>query len=167
MSQAISIDASAAALRIPGRVLNELCTHARETQPEECCGLVSGDETVRFRNVHRCRNDMTRQHEVDPESYPRDGRHAFHMNELDYMRAQKDAEEQGHMVTAVYHSHVAAGVYLSELDLQFANHALFPFPQASHIVVAVSAAPVATVLGAGIFERDESGLLRGRSLEAE
>ena len=36
------------------------------------------------------------------------------MNELDYMQAQEHAEGKGDAVTAVYHSHVGAGVYFSE-----------------------------------------------------
>jgi len=46
---------------LSGRVLNEMCTHALETRPEECCGLVSGSPDTprsRFLHVHRCRADL-------------------------------------------------------------------------------------------------------------
>ena len=68
-------------------------------------------------------------------------------------------------MTAVYHSHVSAGVYLSEMDQDFANHELFPFPLAAQIVLAVGADAVDRVIAAGIFERDASGRFRGRPLE--
>ena len=71
---------------------------------------------------------MTRRHLADPLTHPRDGRAAFWMNESDYLHAQALAEAAGEEVTAVYHSHVDVGAYLSELDLEYAEHALFPFP---------------------------------------
>ena len=61
------------------------------------------------------------------------------MSQLDYMKASDEAEANGVRVTAVYHSHVGAGAYLSTMDLEYAESELFPFPDASHIVVAVSA----------------------------
>ncbi len=162
----IEIDENAPATVIPGRLLNELFTHALETRPEECCGLVTGTDADPYRRAHRCRNTMTQQNQNDPKNHPRDGTEAYYMSEVDYLRAQKDAESHGEQVTAVYHSHVAAGVYLSEMDQDFANHPLFPFPEAAQIVLAVGAQKVDRVLSAGIFERDASGTLRGRRLEA-
>jgi proteasome lid subunit RPN8/RPN11 len=162
----IPVDTRVAPVSIPGRLLNELCTHALETRPEECCGLVTGLEGALFRHVHRCRNTMTQHHQNDPVNYPRDGTEAYYMSELDYLRAQKEAETSGERVTAVYHSHVAAGVYLSEMDQDFANHELFPFPLAAQIVLAVGSQTVDRVLLAGIFERDPAGRFRGRLLEA-
>ncbi len=167
MRERIFVDPQLAPTLIPGRVLNELCTHALETRPEECCGLILGTETERFRVVHRCRNTMTLQHQGDPERYPRDGREAYYMSEVDCLRAQKDAESRGEEITAVYHSHVAAGVYLSEMDQGFAEHELFPFPFAAQIVLAVGASGVDRILGAGIFERDPgSSGFRGRLVAA-
>lgn len=162
----IEIDEHAPARVIPGRLLNELFTHALETRPEECCGLVTGSAADPFRSAHRCRNTMTQQNRNDPKAYPRDGTEAYYMSELDYLRAQKEAESRGERVTAVYHSHVAAGVYLSEMDQDFADHPLFPFPDAAQIVLAVGPQKVDRVLSAGVFERDANGRFRGRRLEA-
>lgn len=150
---------------IAGRVLNELCGHALETQPEECCGLITGTSDERFASVYRCRNEMTRYHGEDPELYPRDGTKAFYMNETDYLKAANDAEEKGQLVTAVYHSHVGVGAYFSEMDQEFAAHELFPFPNVAHIVIAVGEGGYKQL---GVFERasaEESFV--GRVLEAE
>jgi proteasome lid subunit RPN8/RPN11 len=166
MREQIPIDPNATHVPVSGRLLNELCTHALETRPEECCGLVTGVAGDRFRNVHRCRNTMTLQHQNDPVNYPRDGHHAYYMSETDYLRAQQEAESCGEEITAVYHSHVTAGVYLSEMDQDFADHELFPFPMAAQIVLAVGAQRVDRILSAGIFERDAGGHFRGRTLEA-
>jgi len=97
---------------------------------------------------------MTQRHQSDPIAYPQDGRDAFHMNELDYLRAQEKAEADGLRVTAVYHSHVGYGAYFSEMDREYAESALFPFPDAEHIVVSVSEG---AVRGLGLFRRDQPG----------
>lgn len=150
-------------MTIPGRVLNEMCGHALETLPEECCGLVTGCDGNRFRSVYRCRNMMTLQHRSDPVAYPRDGREAYYMSEVDYLKAQRGAQECGEVVTAVYHSHVAAGAYLSEMDQEYAEHELFPFPEAAQIVLAVGEAKVVEV---GVFHREPgANAVTGRCVE--
>jgi proteasome lid subunit RPN8/RPN11 len=167
LRERIEIDPDRAPVLIPGRLLNEMCAHALETRPEECCGLVAGTRSAGYDAVHRCRNTMTQQHQNDPMRYPRDGRHAYYMSEVDYLRAEQEALGRDGEVMAVYHSHVSAGVYLSEMDQDFAEHAFFPFPSAAQIVLAVGAANVDRVLGAGIFERDPvSGRFYGRALKA-
>ena len=148
---------------ISTRVFNEICAHALETQPEECCGLVASSGDVRFDQAFRCRNEMTLKHQSDPKMFPRDGREAFYMNEIDYLKVEKGVASEGGAITAVYHSHVGAGVYFSEMDLQFAEQPFFPFPDAAHIVIAVWE----RTAEAGIFERDETGALVGRLLEAQ
>jgi proteasome lid subunit RPN8/RPN11 len=119
------------------RLLNALREHARETHPEECCGLLTGPAAGRFQIAHRCRNEMTRLHRLDPTNFPRDGKRAFHMNEADVVRVAEEAEGQRWLVTGVYHSHADAGPYFSELDQEFARVPGFPFPQAHHVVVSV------------------------------
>lgn len=122
---------------IPVRILNELGGHALDTHPEECCGLLVGSAEGRFEEVHRCRNEMTRLHRQDPTAWPRDGERAFHMNESDYLRAQQQAEAAGRLVTGVYHSHVDAGAYFSEMDQTFVRQPLFPFPDVEHVVLSI------------------------------
>jgi len=163
MRERIDLTPDLAQAEMPGRVLNELCAHAVDSQPEECCGLVTGFDGDRFRTVYRCRNNMTMLHRNDPSVYPRNGTEAYYMSEVDYLAAQQESRERGEVVTAVYHSHVGAGVYFSELDQEFAEHPLFPFPEAAQIVVAVWDGRVAQV---GLFERDAAGLMVGRSVEA-
>ena len=64
----------------------------------------------------------------------------------------------------VFHSHVGAGAYLSQMDLEYAEHEFFPFPDAAQIVLAVFDRKVKAV---GIFERDgETGGFVGRALKA-
>ena len=72
------------------------------------------------------------------------------------------AEEGGVQVTAVYHSHVGAGAYLSELDLRHAQDDLFLFPSADWIVLAVVENRVSEV---GLFRRASDGF-RGHPVES-
>jgi len=137
----------------PAPVLSELCNHAVDTAPEECCGLVTGTPTDPFRHVHRITNVMTKMHLGDPVAFPRDAHHAYYMAEIEYLLAQKQAEARGETVTAVYHSHVDAGAYLSVEDLAYAEHPLFPFPGAAQIVLSVLGGRVKE---AAIFEIDET-----------
>ena len=167
MSRRVEVDESLAPEPIAGPLLNELFAHARETLPEECCGLIVGDAEVRFLRLVRCRNEATHRHQANPEQYPRDGREAFFMNELDYVQAQQQAEIAGERITAIYHSHVDAGAYLSEQDLDHAESELFPFPDADHVVIAVRIQD--RVVGqVGVFRRDRPmGGFAGRMLSAE
>jgi adenylyltransferase/sulfurtransferase len=158
---AIEIDAKLPVLEVPPRILNEIASHAREALPEECCGLVSGSDEARYRQVHRCRNEMTRLHRLDPARHPRDGRQAFHMSEHDQLEAMKEAESRAERITAVYHSHPGLGVYFSELDQAFATQELFPFPDADHIVVSIIDGRVE----AGLFLRRGDAFV-GRVLRA-
>jgi proteasome lid subunit RPN8/RPN11 len=144
------VDETLQPAEMSGRLLNELYTHALDSWPEECCGLILGDADDRYQRLVRCRNEMTQRHQKDPTAFPRDGREAYYMNEHDYMREAEKAEAEGLTVTAVYHSHVGSAVYLSEMDLQYAQSELFPFPDAEQIVVSVSERKVH---GLGLFER--------------
>ena len=150
---------------VPIRVLNEMRGHALETHPEECCGLLVGPAPGRFEEVHRCRNEMTRLHRQDPVTWPRDGRQAFHMNEIDYQRVERHADEGGQHVTGVYHSHVDAAAYFSEVDQAFVRDPLFPFPAAEHVVLAVLERKV---VDAAVFWLDpRTGRFEGRPLAPE
>ncbi len=157
----VVVDTDLPSVEIPRRVLNELYQHALETLPEECCGLIVGSDDERFRDLMRCRNEMTLRHREDPRAFPRDGRDAFYMSPLDYMRVQEKAEAEGDRVTVVYHSHVGTGAYLSEMDREHADNELFPFPDADHIVVAVVDRKVDSV---AFFRREPDRSFSGRTI---
>ncbi len=167
LSLRIEIDPSVAPASISGEVLHEICRHALDVMPEECCGLVLGDAETRFGRIVRVTNMMTKMHLADPEAFPRDALHAYYMSEVEYQRALEEAELRSERVSAVYHSHVGQGCYLSEDDLSFAVHPLFPFPDAAQIVVSLLGERVAEV---GLFEpvaRTQAARgFAGRRLEA-
>ena len=127
--------------------------------------MVFGRAEEPYVRVIRVTNVMTKMHVADPIAFPRDARHAYYMSEVEYMRAIEAAEERGEHVSAIYHSHFGQACYLSQDDLAFAAHPLFPFPNASQLVVSLLGQRIGDV---GIFEPLEtSGVgFVGRRLEA-
>jgi proteasome lid subunit RPN8/RPN11 len=166
----VELDAELAPLEMPRDVFHELCEHARNAHPEECCGLIFGTPDRRFARVVRCRNEMNQRHAEDSERYPRDNRTGFWMSQIDYGKALEKYELFGERVTAVYHSHVDCGVYLSEHDLDYAEPGVFP--DADQIVISVRSETVGgreegRFEDAGIFRRERVGSpLIGRRLVA-
>ena len=160
MSRRIEVNPDLAPVRVPERVFHELCQHAVQAAPEEeCCGLIVGNALERYLRVVRCANEMGAMHEKDPERYPRDARSAFYMSPGDLEKASHEAEERGERITAVYHSHIGAGAYLSAMDLAYAEHALFPFPDADQIVVTVVER---TARDMAVFRRTAQGFVGHR-----
>jgi proteasome lid subunit RPN8/RPN11 len=161
----VDLDPDRGSRFVPREVLLEICRHALDVAPEECCGLVLGNAEERYLRAVRITNVMTKIHVEDPVAFPRDARHAYYMSENEYLRALEEAQARQESVTAVYHSHFGQGCYLSQDDLAFAAHPLFPFPEAAQIVVSVLGDRVQEV---GLFE--PTGLavppFLGRRLEA-
>lgn len=133
---------------VPGRIMQEIYAHARDVAPEECCGLVTGTQAAPYETAHRITNAMNKMHHHDPSTYPRDSHEAFYMAESEVIEVARMAEDEGRGVTAVYHSHVGSGVYLSDDDLEYAEHPLSPFPGTAQIVVSVLGEAIE---GAGLF----------------
>lgn len=163
MNERILVDRSAPPVLAPIEVVTALQGHARETHPEECCGLVLGARAGDLARVFRCRNEMTRLHQLDPLQYPRDGREGFHIHEADVLAAQREADAHGWVVTGVYHSHADAGPYFSTVDQEFAAQPGFPFPAALHLVISVLDGLVKEI---AVFEPAADGFT-GRLLAVE
>jgi proteasome lid subunit RPN8/RPN11 len=161
----VDLDPERGSRLVPSEVLLEICRHALDVAPEECCGLVLQSADERFARAVRITNVMTKLHVEDPIAFPRDARHAYYMAELEYQCALEEAETRQETVSAVYHSHFGQGCYLSQDDLAFAAHPLFPFPDAVQIVVSVLGQRVQDV---GCFEPTGNQALPfvGRRLEA-
>ena len=153
VSEQIDLDPQLESCSMASEVLHELYRHALEVAPEECCGLVIGNAEERFLRAVRVTNVMTKMHIADEDAFPRDARHAYYMSETEYQLAIEEAESRGEYVSAIYHSHFGQGCYLSEDDLAFAAHPLFPFPDASQLVLSLIGDRVGgRVREVGIFE---------------
>jgi proteasome lid subunit RPN8/RPN11 len=163
----VDVDEALQRVAVPGRILNEIRTHALESRPEECCGLLIGDDREAYKRVERCRNEMTQRHMQDPQQFTRDGTAAFYMSAADIQRVLTEIDGGQERVSAVYHSHVGAGTYLSEMDLEYAEHQHFPFPEADQIVIEVYSGE-AGVGRVGLFQRDGADRpFQGRLVDPE
>ncbi len=81
-----------------------MITHAMEFDPEECCGILFGKNSVvtsgrRMKNVHE--NRVSR----------------YTMDPRELIEAQRDADSKGDEFVAIYHSHTWTQAYPSETDV--------------------------------------------------
>ncbi len=167
VSRRVELNRDLASALAPAKVLHEMCSHALDSAPEECCGLITGRDDDPYMEVNRITNVMTKMHLSDPVEFPRDAHHAYYMAETEYLRVQTEAEARGQVITAIYHSHCNAGAYLSDEDLIYAESPLFPFPGAAQIVLSVLGGRIKE---AAIFKVDSEGShyrgVQGQLLEA-
>jgi len=97
----------------------ELFAHAREADPNECCGLVGGNSDGAGQSVYRLRN-LAANPLVTYEAAPED-----------LFNAQRAMRARGEHLLAIYHSHPrAADPYPSETDVRLAY-----YPTAVYLIV--------------------------------
>lgn len=124
---------------IDKRDFNQICEHALEEYPFECCGVVTGSDThEENKTVYRCENIQNRLHEENPEKHPRDARTAYYIDPGKLLKILKTMEEKSHSIRAFYHSHTDHKSYFSEEDRR---RALFfgepTYPGVKYIVVSI------------------------------
>ena len=142
---------------IPARILNELCEHAREAEPEECCGLVlsEGEPAVRTGGALPQRDDAAppggsrRISARQPRRLLHE--HARRARGLARGGAQRRARDGGLPLARRRRRILVEGRSL------YARHALFPFPHADQIVLSVLERSVREIK---IFVRSEGRIQR-------
>jgi proteasome lid subunit RPN8/RPN11 len=96
---------------IPAALLEDVVAHAREEYDAECCGMVAyteaGTEQGRAMRVHRAENIYA-------------SRKRFEIEGLEVLRTEREFEEQGWELGAIYHSHTHTAPYPSQTDINFA-----------------------------------------------
>lgn len=102
----------------PAVLVEELITHAREDEPNECCGMIAGRDGVATR-VIRATNT-----EASPFMYVMDPR-----EQLDIMDRIDDADEE---MLGIYHSHTRSAAYPSRTDVELAF-----FPETAYVIVSL------------------------------
>lgn len=99
--------------------VSELIAHAREANPEECCGLIGGATGGMAQSVYRLRN-VAPTPQVTYEAAPED-----------LFTAQRSMRERGEHLLAIYHSHPrASDPYPSDTDVRLAY-----YPTAVYLIV--------------------------------
>ena len=118
--------------------LNEILGNAREAEPAECCGLISGTTEGTAKTIFALRNiaaDKTVSYEAAPE---------------DLFAAQRQMRERDEQLLGIYHSHPrSAEPAPSETDVRLAY-----YPQAVYFIIGLAGRqPVMRAFR--ISERDE------------
>ena len=131
-------------LALSETVFGIIAEHARETYPEECCGVIlggdGGDE------VHRLVNIQNTLHATDPETFPRDARTAYNLDPKELDAILKQAERRGVAFKALYHSHPDHDAYFSDEDKACATPFGEPtYPDTAQVVVSVMGGSVGRV----------------------
>jgi proteasome lid subunit RPN8/RPN11 len=114
------------AIKITRAVVSEMFAHARDAEPEECCGLVGGGESS-ARTIYRLRNvarEPLRSYEGAPQ---------------ELFDAQRVMRARGEELIAIYHSHPRTSDPVpSESDVRLAY-----YPAAVHFIIGLAGdAPV-------------------------
>jgi [CysO sulfur-carrier protein]-S-L-cysteine hydrolase len=106
-------------VRIPRAIYEELLDHAREDAPNECCGLIGGEDGA-AKTVYRARNA-----EASPLRY--------NLDPQDQFRIMSEMDERGEELAAIYHSHIASPAYPSQTDINLAA-----YPDALYLIVSLA-----------------------------
>ena len=110
--------------------------HAKETFPEECCGVVL--TTGSADNVQRLKNIQNHLHALDPQTYPRTAATAYAMDYKELELIIDNAKRNGAKLKAFYHSHPNHDAYFSPEDKAFASPFGEPtFPCTAQLVVSI------------------------------
>ena len=124
-----------------GRTLHEISQHAGTVYPEECCGFVLADGTVR-----RGQNIQDELHQLDPRRFPRGARTAYTFAVPDtlFLNASFHTDNP---VAIIYHSHPDTVASFSREDSRRALFAGSPLYPVSYLVMSVrKGVPVAAKL---------------------
>ena len=117
--------------------VDAMIAHARETAPEECCGLIGGVSESRAVTLYRLRN-------VTPNR-----KSAYEAAPEDLFAAQRKMRERGEDLVAIYHSHPrASDPSPSETDVRLAY-----YPSAKYLIVGLGGIE-AVVKAFSISERE-------------
>lgn len=117
---------------------DQVFAFAKEAAPNECCGLLGGDEDGRAQSIYSLRNvaaDKIVSYEAAPE---------------DLFAAQRQMRERGEILLGIYHSHPrSAEPEPSKTDVRLAY-----YPRAVYFIIGLAGAqPVMRAFR--ISERDD------------
>ena len=118
------------------KVCEEISSHAVETFPDECCGVILSDGKTD--QVRRLKNIQNHLHALDPETYSRNATIAYAMDPKELEFIIHEAEIAGAKIKAFYHSHPGHEAYFSEEDKAFATPFGEPtYPDNAQIVISI------------------------------
>ena len=105
-------------MQISRQLIDEMVAHAREDDPNECCGMLGGADGSAA-TLYRAANA-----EASPLRYSIDAGEQF--------RLMGEIEEAGEELVGIYHSHTRSGAYPSQTDVNLAG-----WPDAVYVIVSL------------------------------
>lgn len=114
-------------IRIPKPIFEEMLAHARESAPQEACGILAARGGA-ITHLYRVKNS-----DPDPEI-------RYHMDNREQIWVQKNMRHNRLDLAVIYHSHPASEAYPSSTDVKLAF-----YPDAVYLLVSLAdpARPVA------------------------
>ena len=103
---------------LPKRFADEIVKHARAEVPNECCGLLAGENGA-ILEVFRCEST-----EKSPYRY--------YVDPKDQIRIMREMDRKGWELVGIYHSHTHTEAYPSKTDVELAF-----YPEALYFIVSV------------------------------
>lgn len=124
-------------LTLPQSFIDEMIAHAQEDAPNECCGIIAGEDD-RAVKLFRAKNA-----EASPWRYS--------VAPKDLFRVFRECEENGWSFLAIYHSHTASEAYPSPTDVRLSF-----WPEAYYLLVSLQDAGNPVVRAFRILEGEIS-----------
>ena len=106
-------------LKLPREYADEIIAHARQDAPNECCGIIAGNDGTAAK-LYRA---------VNAEASP----YRYNVDPKDLLRIYRDLDSHGWDVLAIYHSHTHTEAYPSPTDVRLAS-----WPEAHYIIVSLA-----------------------------
>lgn len=101
-------------------MVDEIVSHARDELPNECCGIVAGEDG-QATHVYRARNAAASplRYEIDPH---------------ELLKIWNDINDRGWVLEAIYHSHTKSPATPSQTDINLARN----WPEAIYLIVSLA-----------------------------
>jgi proteasome lid subunit RPN8/RPN11 len=106
-------------LKLERKYVDEIIAHAREDDPNECCGILAGADG-RVTRLYRA---------VNAEASP----YRYNVDPKDLLRIYRECEKRGWDFVAIYHSHTHTEAYPSATDVRLAA-----WPDARYLIVSLA-----------------------------
>lgn len=117
--KAMETQSNARTIRITQSVRLAIEEHAFKSRPAECCGLLSGRDSV-ITEIHPLRNDAEK-----PET-------RYFATPEELFAAMRRIRESGQALLGVYHSHPRTPAYPSQSDVEMAF-----YPEAFYFIISL------------------------------
>ena len=106
-------------LKLQRSYVDEIISHAREEAPNECCGIIAGNDGHATK-LYRA---------INAEASP----YRYNVDPKDLLRIYRDLDDRDWDVLGIYHSHTHTEAYPSPTDVRLAA-----WPEAYYLIVSLA-----------------------------